>query len=159
MVDSSPRPRRTVILAEGYVALPLVIRAAQVGHRVIGFDADAGRVLKAAEPLGPDVMGDQIAAALVNGDYTPTTCSGDPAGFDVAVIAVPTPLRDGAPDLSAVQDAGHMLASHMRPASAWRSTAHNGQKSNEITRSRSWLRGALGVLDAVSEVVTGSGEV
>ncbi|WP_257217530.1 MULTISPECIES: nucleotide sugar dehydrogenase [Streptomyces] len=117
MVDASPRGRRTVILGQGYVGLPLAIRAAQVGHRVIGFDTDAGRVkrLKAAEPLGPDVTADEIAAVLTNAGYTPTTCSGDLAGFDVAVIAVPTPLRDGAPDLSAVLNAGRMLAPHMRP--------------------------------------------
>ncbi|MEU1456848.1 nucleotide sugar dehydrogenase [Streptomyces avermitilis] len=117
MVDASPRRRRTVVLGQGYVGLPLAIRAAQVGHRVIGFDTDAGRVkrLKAAEPLGPDVTADQITAALTSGNYTPTACSGDLAGFDVAIIAVPTPLRDGAPDLSAVLDAGRMLAPHMRP--------------------------------------------
>ncbi|GGU43876.1 UDP-N-acetyl-D-glucosamine dehydrogenase [Streptomyces violascens] len=58
---------------------------------------------------------DQIAAVLASGSYTPTACPGDLAGFDVAVIAVPTPLRDGAPDLSAVEHAGQILAPHMRP--------------------------------------------
>ncbi|WP_189970227.1 nucleotide sugar dehydrogenase [Streptomyces violascens] len=117
MADATLRPRRTVIVGQGYVGLPLAIRAAQVGHHVVGFDTDTRRVkrLQAAEPLSPDVPADQIAAVLASGSYTPTACPGDLAGFDVAVIAVPTPLRDGAPDLSAVEHAGQILAPHMRP--------------------------------------------
>jgi UDP-N-acetyl-D-glucosamine dehydrogenase len=117
VADATLRPRRTVIVGQGYVGLPLAIRAAQVGHCVVGFDTDTRRVkrLQAAEPLSPDVPADQIAAVLASGSYTPTACAGDLAGFDVAVIAVPTPLRDGAPDLSAVERAGQILAPHMRP--------------------------------------------
>ncbi|WP_327356358.1 nucleotide sugar dehydrogenase [Streptomyces sp. NBC_01304] len=117
MADAILRPRRTVILGQGYVGLPLAIQAARVGHRVVGFDTDVRRVkrLQAAEPLSPDVPADQITAVLTSGRYTPTACPGDLAGFDVAVIAVPTPLRDGVPDLSAVEHAGQILAPHMRP--------------------------------------------
>ena len=38
-------------------------------------------------------------------------------GFDVAVIDVPTPLRDGVPDLSHVETAARTLAAHMRAGS------------------------------------------
>ncbi|MFD9483376.1 nucleotide sugar dehydrogenase [Streptomyces sp. NPDC059991] len=117
MRNATLRPRRTVILGQGYVGLPLAIRAAQAGHRVVGFDTDSRRVkrLQAAEPLSPDVPVDQIATVLASGAYMPTAHSEDLAGFDVAVIAVPTPLRDGAPDLSAVERAGQTLAPHIRP--------------------------------------------
>ncbi|HEY2830807.1 MAG TPA: nucleotide sugar dehydrogenase, partial [Sporichthyaceae bacterium] len=37
------------------------------------------------------------------------------AGFDIAVISVPTPLRDGAPDLSYIGSASDALAPHVRP--------------------------------------------
>ncbi|MFD9149701.1 nucleotide sugar dehydrogenase [Streptomyces diastaticus] len=117
MADTSPEPLRTVILGQGYVGLPLAIRAAQAGHQVVGFDTDADRVkrLQAAESLSPDVPAEQIATALANGLYTPTTRPEDLTGFEVAVIAVPTPLRDGAPDLSAIEHAGQVLAPHLRP--------------------------------------------
>ena len=39
----------------------------------------------------------------------------DVAGFDVAVISVPTPLRDGLPDLSYIEQAGRNLARFLRP--------------------------------------------
>ncbi|MGG2460571.1 nucleotide sugar dehydrogenase [Streptomyces sp. RGM 3693] len=117
MVDASSEPLRTVILGQGYVGLPLAIRAAQVGYQAVGFDTDADRVkrLQAAESLNPDVPAEQIATVLANGLYTPTTRPEDLAGFDVAVIAVPTPLRDGAPDLSAIKHAGLALAPHLQP--------------------------------------------
>ncbi|MEV3857661.1 nucleotide sugar dehydrogenase [Streptomyces sp. NPDC050095] len=117
MADASSERLRTVIVGQGYVGLPLAIRAAQVGYQVVGFDTDADRVkqLQAAESLSPDVPAEQIAALLANGLYSPTTRPEDLAGFEVAVIAVPTPLRDGAPDLSAIEHAGLALAPHLQP--------------------------------------------
>ncbi|MFF7094704.1 nucleotide sugar dehydrogenase [Streptomyces rubradiris] len=117
MAGASSDPLRTVIVGQGYVGLPLAIRAAQAGYRVVGFDTDADRVkrLQAAESLSPDVPAEQIAAALTDGLYLPTTRPQDLAGFEVAVIAVPTPLRDGAPDLSAIEHAGLALAPHLQP--------------------------------------------
>ncbi len=39
------------------------------------------------------------------GRYRPTTDPDDGAGFDIAVVSVPTPLRAGRPDLSYIEDA------------------------------------------------------
>ena len=55
-----------------------------------------------------------VASALENG-YLPTADPADLAGFDVAVITVPTPLRDGSPDLSYVESATAALVPHLRP--------------------------------------------
>jgi nucleotide sugar dehydrogenase len=60
-----------------------------------------------------DVSDATVAAALAGG-YLPTTDPADLAGFDVAVISVPTPLRDGAPDLTYIEDAGRALGAHLR---------------------------------------------
>ncbi|MFM9662762.1 hypothetical protein, partial [Streptomyces scabiei] len=35
---------RVVVVGQGYVGLPLAIRAAEVGHEVIGYDVDSRRV-------------------------------------------------------------------------------------------------------------------
>ncbi len=117
VIDAPSEPLRTVILGQGYVGLPLAIRAAQVGHQVVGFDTDADRVkrLQAAESSSPDVPAELIATALANGLYAPTTRPEDLAGFDVAVLAVPTLLRDGAPDLSTIEHAGLTLAPRLQP--------------------------------------------
>jgi nucleotide sugar dehydrogenase len=56
-----------------------------------------------------------LAAALASGRYSPTTSYDDCADFDVAVITVPTPLREGNPDLSHIERAGTALAPLMRP--------------------------------------------
>ena len=44
---------RVVVVGQGYVGLPLAIRAAEVGHEVIGFDLDKDRVdrLRRAETV------------------------------------------------------------------------------------------------------------
>ena len=56
----------------------------------------------------------QLNDALAHG-YRATDDPADLAGFDVAVISVPTPLRDGMPDLSFIEQAGATLGAHLRP--------------------------------------------
>jgi UDP-N-acetyl-D-glucosamine dehydrogenase len=74
----------------------------RVGHQVIGYDTDPGRVkrLAAGESYIEDVAVGQLLALLEKGAFHPSSESRDCAGFDVAVITVPTPLRDGLPELA-----------------------------------------------------------
>ena len=112
------RPVTTVVVVGmGYVGLPLAIRAAQVGHQVVGFDIDSRRVdlLASGESYIEDVPGEQLRKVLEAGRFRPSSDSRACAGFDVAVIATPTPLRDGLPDLSYVESAASTLAEHLRP--------------------------------------------
>ncbi|MFF2385777.1 hypothetical protein [Streptomyces sp. NPDC058108] len=39
---------RIVVAGQGYVGLPLAVRAAEVGHRVVGYDVDPHRVQQLA---------------------------------------------------------------------------------------------------------------
>jgi UDP-N-acetyl-D-mannosaminuronate dehydrogenase len=55
-----------------------------------------------------------LANALATGRYEPTSDESVCAEFDVALITVPTPLREGVPDLSLVVAAGEMLGAHLR---------------------------------------------
>jgi UDP-N-acetyl-D-mannosaminuronic acid dehydrogenase/UDP-N-acetyl-D-glucosamine dehydrogenase len=107
---------RVVILGQGYVGLPVAMRAVQVGFDVIGFDVAKDRVdrLRGGKTFIDDISDDEIAEALGTGRYTPSYDPADLAGFDVAVISVPTPLRDGAPDLSYIESASDALAPHVR---------------------------------------------
>jgi UDP-N-acetyl-D-glucosamine dehydrogenase len=108
---------RVVIAGQGYVGLPLAVRAAERGHEVIGYDVDPGRVgrLVATESYVEDVPSERLAAVTASGRYRATTDPDACAGFDVALITVPTPLRDGAPDLSYVEASAEMLARYLRP--------------------------------------------
>jgi UDP-N-acetyl-D-glucosamine dehydrogenase len=84
---------------------------------VVGYDVDAERVrrLSAGRSYVLDVPDEALRAALDAGAYRPTTDAADCAGFDVAVIAVPTPLREGVPDLSYIEAAARTLAGLVRP--------------------------------------------
>ena len=89
--------QKVVVLGQGYVGLPLAIRAVEVGYEVVGFDTDTKRVelLADASSFVEDVTSGQLAEALATGRYFPTSFPGRLEGFDVALITVPTPLREG----------------------------------------------------------------
>lgn len=109
------RSARIVVVGQGYVGLPVAMRAVEVGFSVVGYDSSAERVaaLASAQSYIGDVSNEQVRAALKAG-YLPTSTAEDLAGFDVAVISVPTPLRDGLPDLGFIEAAGRDLAQHLR---------------------------------------------
>ena len=108
---------KVLIVGQGYVGLPLAMRAVEVGHTVVGYETDEGRVksLLAAETYVEDVPSDMLAAALATERYLPTTDAKGCAGFDVAIVTVPTPLREGIPDLSYIESAARTLARFLRP--------------------------------------------
>jgi UDP-N-acetyl-D-glucosamine dehydrogenase len=108
-----------VVIGQGYVGLPLAVRAVEAGFDVIGFDIDANKVevLASSRSCIEDVSDADLAGALSTGRFRVTANPDDLAGFDVAVITVPTPLRDGAPDVSHIERAGEMLAAHVRAGS------------------------------------------
>jgi UDP-N-acetyl-D-glucosamine dehydrogenase len=112
-----PGELRVAVVGQGYVGLPLAMRSVEVGHRVVGYDTDVGRIkrLLTGESYVEDVPSAQLTAALATGRYEPTVDPRGMAGFDVAVITVPTPLREGVPDLSYIEDAARALADHLRP--------------------------------------------
>lgn len=103
---SGGEPQRVVVIGQGYVGLPVAIRAVEVGFGVVGFDIDKTRIdcLRKSETFIDDITGRDLAIAMSTGRYLPTDDAEALAGFDVAVVCVPTPLRDGAPDLSYVEE-------------------------------------------------------
>ncbi|MGH9189565.1 MAG: nucleotide sugar dehydrogenase [Acidimicrobiales bacterium] len=111
------RERKVVIVGQGYVGLPLAMRAVEVGYAVVGYEIDSGRVkrLAAGESYVEDIPPAQVSGALATGRYLPSADAEAAAGFDVAVITVPTPLREGNPDLSYIRSAAVTLAAHLKP--------------------------------------------
>src|SRR5438270_3554073 len=107
---------KVVILGQGYVGLPLAMRAVEVGHDVVGYDVEEARVkrLLAGESYVEDVPTETLAAALASGRYRPSSEPDAIAGFDVAVITVPTPLREGNPDLSFIESAASAAGRYLR---------------------------------------------
>lgn len=103
---------RVVVIGQGYVGLPLAMRAVEVGMDVVGFDLDVPKVdgLSSGCSHIDDVSDADIVAALDTGRYVATADEDAINGFDVAVITVPTPLKFGAPDLTYIERALDLLA-------------------------------------------------
>ena len=108
---------KLVVIGQGYVGLPLAMRAVEAGLDVVGLDVDADRVkrLASGESFIEDIPTDRLGRALSSGRYHPSTEYTDAEGFDICVITVPTPLRDGTPDLSFVEQAGVGIGPYVRP--------------------------------------------
>jgi UDP-N-acetyl-D-glucosamine dehydrogenase len=113
---AEPELDRLVVVGQGYAGLPVAMRAVEVGFDVVGFDIDAVRIkrLAAGESHVEDVTSSDVARALATGRYEPTDDTERTRGFDFAVIDVPTPLTEGAPNLSHVTDSARMLAASLR---------------------------------------------
>ncbi|MEW2461737.1 nucleotide sugar dehydrogenase [Microbacterium sp. K41] len=107
--------RPVVVVGQGYVGLPLAMRAVEVGYTVIGVDLDRSRVsaLAAGTSYVEDIPDAQLQAALDSGRYSVASDYDGIDGFGVAVITVPTPLRETLPDLSFIESAGASLAAHV----------------------------------------------
>jgi nucleotide sugar dehydrogenase len=110
------RTAHVVVVGQGYVGLPVAMRSSEAGFRVTGYELDPTRLasLREGRSYVEDVPSARIAGALRAG-YVATDRTEDLTDFDVAVISVPTPLRDGAPDLSYVESAAATLVQVLRP--------------------------------------------
>lgn len=108
---------RVVVVGQGYVGLPLSVRAAQVGHQVVAYDIDENRMkrLQVGESYIEDISDDELTAILDAGTFHPSSEARACAAFDVAIIAVPTPLREGVPDLRYIEQSAETLARYLRP--------------------------------------------
>jgi len=105
------------VIGQGYVGLPLAMGAVDAGFDVVGVDVDERRVtrLAAADSFIEDITSAQLRAALDSGRYRPTSRWSDADGADIFAITVPTPLREGAPDLTYVEKSGEAVARLLRP--------------------------------------------
>jgi nucleotide sugar dehydrogenase len=142
------RTAKVVVVGQGYVGLPVAMRAVEVGFDVVGFEVSAERVaaLGAGESYVGDVSNAELLRALAAG-YRPTTDPSDLAAFDIAVISVPTPLLDGEPDLSYIEQAGTTVGEHLRPGACviLESTTYPGTTTallGPVLAERSGLRAA-----------------
>jgi UDP-N-acetyl-D-glucosamine dehydrogenase len=108
---------KLVVVGQGYVGLALAMRAVEAHFEVVGYDIDGDRIksLAAGHSFVEDVSDDLLQSALGTGRYRPVAGFDEIDGFDVAVIAVPTPLREGVPDLSYIERAARSLAGHLQP--------------------------------------------
>ena len=92
------------ILGLGYVGLPLMLRYAEVGYPVLGFDIDPAKVeqLNAGQSYIEPIPAAAIAGARARG-FSATTDFSRARDCDALILCVPTPLNKyREPDLSYV---------------------------------------------------------
>jgi UDP-N-acetyl-D-glucosamine dehydrogenase len=108
---------RVVVVGQGYVGLPIAMQAVEAGFAVVGYDTDIQRIVGLASGLSyvEDISDATLRAAMASQRYQPTSEIADCKDFDVIVITVPTPLREGAPDLSFIEDSARAIAPLVRP--------------------------------------------
>lgn len=108
---------KVVVVGQGYVGLPLAMRAVAAGHDVTGYEVDSLRAKRLADgdSYVDDITSEDVSRALQTGRYHPTSDPSECSGFEFAVITVPTPLRDGAPNLTYVESAAEVLGAHVTP--------------------------------------------
>ncbi|MEV8337708.1 nucleotide sugar dehydrogenase [Leucobacter sp. NPDC077196] len=102
---------KLAVIGQGYVGLPLAMRAVEAGYDVVGIDFDAQRIgmLSNGESYVDDISDQVLRAAIDSGRYHAVTEYAPAEGFDFAVITVPTPLRNATPDLSYIESASRSL--------------------------------------------------
>ncbi|GGK22336.1 UDP-N-acetyl-D-glucosamine dehydrogenase [Pilimelia terevasa] len=117
MKCTPPSLSRVAVVGQGYVGLPAARAAVEAGHTVVGYDIDVAKIEALRSGVSPidDLTDGDVSGLLGTGRYLPTRDARDLAGFDVALVTVPTPLREDRPDLTAVLAAAGDLAAHLRP--------------------------------------------
>lgn len=108
---------RLVVIGQGYVGLPMALRAAEVGIDVVGLDTNMAVV--EALNSGRSHIGDVSNHDLQRGLAGHYEASAEPkciALADVVVVCVPTPLTDdGGPDLGPIKAAAATIGEHIGP--------------------------------------------
>lgn len=113
------RGGKVVVVGQGYVGLPVSMRAVEMGYDVVGLDLDVRRVaqLAAGDSYVGDISSTELQAALASGRFRPTADYREASGFDIAVVTVPTPLKESLPDLSFIEDSARDLAPYVTKGS------------------------------------------
>jgi UDP-N-acetyl-D-glucosamine dehydrogenase len=104
------------IIGLGYVGIPLALRFAGIGFKVVGFDIDTQRVDALNDGKSPiaHVPSEEIAD-MVAGGFRALSDFSKIADVDAIVICVPTPLsKHREPDLSFIVSTMDTIAAHLR---------------------------------------------
>jgi UDP-N-acetyl-D-glucosamine dehydrogenase len=125
------------IIGMGYVGLPLMLRFAEAGYKVLGFDVDQGKIEKllASKSYIKHIPSTAIATAVNAGLFDGTTDFSRAGEADALVICVPTPLNKfREPDLSFVLNSTDAIVPYLRPGQiiSLESTTYPGTTDEEL---------------------------
>lgn len=124
------------IVGLGYVGLPLVLRFAELGFRVLGFDIAADKIEMINDGRSPieHISHDRLKAAVASG-FEATSDFSRAGEADTLILCVPTPLNKyREPDLSFVVNTVESLLPHIRAGQlmSLESTTYPGTTVEEL---------------------------
>ena len=105
------------IIGLGYVGLPLVVRFAEEGFKILGFDVDSQKVaqLKRGRSYLKAIPSSQISQLIRNGHFDVTDDFFRLNEPDCILICVPTPLSDKMePDLQYIENTTEAIQKRLR---------------------------------------------
>lgn len=110
---------RVAVIGQGFLGLSLAAAAAETGFEVVGIDFDVERIegLAAGRLVVAGVDEQRFAGGVASGRLRFTTDASAIGTADLVFICVPTPLHEGAPDLSFVKIASSTVGVHLRKGS------------------------------------------
>ncbi len=125
------------IIGLGYVGLPLMLRFAEVGYRVLGLDVDQEKIdkLHQGKSYIKHIPSATIASAVDAGLFEGTTDFSRAGEADALIICVPTPLnKHREPDLSFVLKSVDAIVPYLRPGQivSLESTTYPGTTDEEL---------------------------
>ena len=124
------------ILGLGYVGLPLMLRYAEIGFKVLGIDIDPDKadMLMSGKSYIEHISSGRVQAALETG-FEATTDFSRASEADALILCVPTPLNKyREPDLSFVTDTTDMVVPYLRKGQvlSLESTTYPGTTEEEL---------------------------
>ena len=125
------------VVGLGYVGLPLALRFAEVGYRVLGLDVDGEKVeaLNAGRSYIEHISSGAVGAARKGERFSATVQFQQASECDALIICVPTPLNKfREPDLSFVVNTVESLVPHLREGQvvSLESTTYPGTTEEEL---------------------------
>lgn len=125
------------IIGMGYVGLPLMLRFAEAGYKVLGLDVDQSKIKKllAGQSYIKHIESTGIASAVEAGLFDGTTDFSRSGEADALIICVPTPLNKyREPDLSFVLNSTEAIVPYLRPGQivSLESTTYPGTTDEEL---------------------------
>ena len=125
------------IVGLGYVGLPLALRYAEAGFRVLGFDIDPAKVAKlnSGRSYIEHIPAAKIAATVSDGLFSATTDFSRIGEVEAVILCVPTPLNKyREPDMSFVIDTTDAVKPYLRAGQvlSLESTTYPGTTEEEL---------------------------
>ncbi len=124
------------VIGLGYVGLPLCLHFSEAGAPVIGFDVDAKKckLLNEGHSYIFHIAAERIQKALSAKKFSATTDFDRLRECEAILICVPTPLKNGKPDLSFILNTGKKISQRLQRGQlvVLESTTYPGTTDTEL---------------------------